>query len=129
MKGEGKRGGKAYKCKVISTHKRCQREMFTYAKTLCAHTFILRRAQRKQKMENKLGQVQSSINSLSSLKRYHIYSLSLMGTLRRIEMHHIYDLYAYGDVEYRKAEKERLFHLSYLLFLVNRAGQLRFQKI
>lgn len=37
MKREGKRGGKAYKCKAISTHKRCQREMFTHARTMCPY--------------------------------------------------------------------------------------------
>lgn len=37
MREESREGEKAFKCKAISTHKRCQREMFTHAETLCTH--------------------------------------------------------------------------------------------
>lgn len=60
------------------------------------------------------------------------YSLTLMDTLGRIEMHHVHDVYAYRDRiprdRKREIKRERLFHLSYLLHLVNRKGQLRLQK-
>lgn len=116
MKEEIRRGRHAYKCKAISTHNRYPGEMFTHAKIPCTHTFILGRALRKQVMESKLDQVKISINLLNSFKCYHIYSLFLMGTLRRIEMHYIYDLYAYRETEYRRTERKTISHELFALF-------------
>jgi hypothetical protein len=37
----------------------------------------------------------------------HIHSLTLMDTLRRTEMHHIYDIYAYRDRILKDREREK----------------------
>jgi hypothetical protein len=48
--------------------------------------------------------------------------MSVMDTLTRIEIYHTYDLYAYRDSVQKDGERERLFHVSYLLVLVNITG-------